>query len=304
MVFNKEDDSGMEELVAYLKTLPLDATIEWGDHSSNAEFPYNSGWVDILVPELLKLLNWRWIWTIKDPNFKEDWEEETPDWTIQLDPDVVIHGIWDEEIHWYKNEQALDLDSLPDPEFMEQKGYCGRPGWTYEVINGALSAWCSKYANRADIKFVHSDDIEDPEVNKAKEEIERIKSGEEEGYVIYIDPQTGYQLQVTESVMDTLLEDPDLSADVVEKMKEIISSFSSNKDAIFTLSETTEEEAIQLMQERIEDVVNKYVHDGVTEEELEKASLEVLLRFNVPLKISLDESDNILLEVIEKEEDN
>ena len=230
--------SQIDQLINYINNLPLNTIIYWGDNSASLEKPYCGEWIDVIVPEIQEFLGWNWIWTIESPFsfncLKEEFvnsggnpetfmeEHACASETIFIESNVVIHGIWDTELHWWKDEIILPYGEVPSSDYMYNPNYDFRPGWTVEYISETLSKWCLNFCNRSDIKFEWSSLIEDPLFVQLEEDYENINIYKE-SYTLYEDPKTGWKISATNQVMDVLLsQDGDTSASVMETMKDIL----------------------------------------------------------------------------------
>jgi len=214
-------------IIAWLKRCPASAVIQWVDDHLIKEKPWCGSWIDVRVPDCD--LNLNWIWTVIGP---DDWEEEDSDledaaWQFIVEHDLDLHAVYDPEPpnYWYVEEFAVPKGatlSAAQEAALEKALHDGpnrsrsiRGGWSPDAISASLREWAKAYAGRDDLVFRWSPDLGPSEmVKKAEEILERIESGQEEGYDI------GDGVRVSDEAMDLMLRlDPDEAAGLMDAFK-------------------------------------------------------------------------------------
>lgn len=220
------------ELIAWIKNLPPGTVVKWGANCIDDKRLWAIGWVDVLVPELMELLGWNWIWTIERPTWIGDLvakeKENNELWSFVLEPDLEVHGATVDG--FWEPMLALGLDEVAPLELQNSPGYDSVPGWTVEVLNRGLANWCAQHADRTDITFEFDDGIEDPALIEAEASVLAMKNGEAESYVLFEDSDTGGTIQASEQVMEFFMRNPELGAEAMEHMKEVLDQHFKKKE--------------------------------------------------------------------------
>lgn len=222
-------ESESERIAAWLRVLPRGATIRWGENHALLAGAHH-GWVDVAVPAICDALDLNWVWTIEGPD-DADGSPDDPT-VIELDYDLHVWAVWDPDRRWYLEGALAEpagttVDLTPLERLAGEKPGRGIqivPAWSSDRIGRALTDWADRYAGRGDLRFEFDRSIHSPMIDQLDEVMEAVEAGDAATYEI------GPRVQVTDQVMDTLLEmDPDEAAELTERILDTIRNFTERR---------------------------------------------------------------------------
>lgn len=219
------EDEKLEKLVAFIKTLPQNTELQWGDDAFLVTpLAHRGSWIDVVAPVINDALGWNFSFVVLpegDYDARGAWPEH-PSTIIAMEPDCTIWASWDGT--WFAPGGAVvtSLDATPNEEQLAAlAGAQGQeihqlPGWRNENVSKLLSQWCKEIAGRADITFTYNSEILSKRMQQRIEE-------EPEGETYLIGEEDGIQITASSSVMDTLLAlDGDEAGELIELIKNIV----------------------------------------------------------------------------------
>jgi len=217
-------DESAQKIIDWLKGLPKNTVVKWGADCMNNKQPWGRRWVDINVPEINKALNLNWMWTIESVGRDEEEDPDICDIAVPFDLDIhtACESGGPEEFKSFSVlrgtslslEQKGELDRLVNDGEGERMIYT-EGGWSSEAISAALQQWVVTHANRPDIQFTWNPDAPESAI---LQEARAIAEEVTEGAKTY---DLGDGVRASEQMMDTLLEDPNTAAHIIEKIKAI-----------------------------------------------------------------------------------
>ncbi|MCA1846960.1 MAG: hypothetical protein LC792_27945 [Actinobacteria bacterium] len=156
-------EAGYEQLVEYLRALPVSAEIVFSDDGAMPVPGVHTHWVDAFVPAICDALGLNWCWTIVDPGDDEhDPDDRT---TLVTEYDREVWAVWDEDRRDMvpgsataapageePNDQALArLEELAGQSTARRVERT--PGWSTGRLEASLASWVAHHAGRADLRF-------------------------------------------------------------------------------------------------------------------------------------------------------
>jgi hypothetical protein len=216
------DDSGYQAIVDWLRTLPADTELVWGDNHTTTD-GVHTGWVDVSVRGAD--LGFNWLWTIDsgtEPGFAAD------PTVIVVPHDRTLWVVWDTDNHWWLDEPAWStaVDANPDPAQItaleaaidhrpDTRSLLSRPGWSENAVNTALATWAHTHAGRGDLRFRYDPDWTPGQrvLDEAAATLEQIAAGTARTY------ELAPGVHATDTAFDQLLAlDPDDAAAITAKL--------------------------------------------------------------------------------------
>lgn len=202
---------------AWLRSLPPDTVITWGQDHELIDGHVIPGWVDVDVIDPPSPLKFNWYWTVQSP----DDTDEPDDMTIVLEHDADIWGTWDPTKAWWSERHVYPHDTPPPsaPDLLHQGG------WTIQAVNDTLTSWAEEHTGRNDLRFNHTPGTLSKITRRALAVKEAIDNGDIEVYDL------GDGVKAAAPALDTLLAmNPDEAADVTRNLKAAVNDLSDDPD--------------------------------------------------------------------------
>jgi hypothetical protein len=156
-------DVGYEELVEYLRALPVGEEIVFSDDGAMPVPGVHTHWVDAFVPAICEALGLNWCWTIVGPD--DDEHNPADPTTLMVDYDRELWSVWDEEVMDTVPDSAVAVPSGEEPsdealarlDELAAQGMARRlertPGWSTAQLESSLAAWVAHHAGRPDLRL-------------------------------------------------------------------------------------------------------------------------------------------------------
>ena len=150
----------LRALVERLAQLPHETTLAWGEDTATVDRRFVVGWVGVLAPavQTSEERSGR-VWLIADPR-EALGSHHLPDLTIRVDPDLVIHSVWDGHSKGDAVTVALPAgQSLAPQQCAELDAAATATGskiaveraWSIEHIGRLVEGWIAARVGRDDI---------------------------------------------------------------------------------------------------------------------------------------------------------
>lgn len=214
-VTDPRDPYGYDAIVEWLRARPRNEALRWCDVEAPVEpGDLHTHWVDVAVAQAHGELDYRWLWSVVDPNHVEDAPDE-----IVVPFDVTLWREWDEAQRWYRDEPSVQtrVGEVLSPEL--RSVFAGEPrpvgAWRRETIRSALRQWCAVHADRPDLDFVWDPDAVPSPSDEIRDLVRAVEQGIEPVYAI------ADGIEVSDHVMDFLLSlDPDEAASLTAHLEQ------------------------------------------------------------------------------------
>jgi hypothetical protein len=196
----------------FLAAQPDSFEIVWYVDDMDDENGWSGGWVDVHCDAIEDALGYAWIWMITSPC-----DDTAGD--IVWPPDRTCIRLVDPQNHEFWWETAVPVGAEPTPEqagAMHEAAsgtsgaayWFGAPGWTAEAIQAALQDWTLRHLDRLfPMRWDRQHGLS-RFLRHAIDSMERIKSGEEQTYLLKPGEGlggSGATVMASEQVMDMLL---------------------------------------------------------------------------------------------------
>jgi hypothetical protein len=212
--------------------------LHWSANPMSEDQPWSEGWCDIYIKEICDPLNLNWLLTIVPPGDTE--EEGYGTIKVSFDAQLVFEfankdqlaatskklirddgislslpikdessNIEENSFYWsmYRQDHFLDDNT----EVLTYK----IPVWSKEQIEESLITWIYQISGyKFDLSF--QDDLDSPITQEINEKLREIESGRAKTFDI------GDGVRVSDSVMDTLMKDPTVAAEITSEVKKIL----------------------------------------------------------------------------------
>lgn len=207
-------------IVQQLGNLPENGTVRWNAHTirDGVMYPYGT----LYSPELCEpFLDYAW-YIVELPQGEDECNhhDETaqvimPNRMVMLCDGEMICAFGPDE-----SESERD-DDKQRTALVEQKQAEGKEvsyvyGWTVELVTKVLEGWVAKNSGRTDLTVVHDKEVGfDKGAQEALDRMNEVMSGAVEGLMV------GEGVYVHPDVMDQMLADPEMAAEMTEALKHI-----------------------------------------------------------------------------------
>jgi hypothetical protein len=154
---------GYEQLVEYLRALPVGEEIVFSDDGAMAASGVHTHWVDAFVPAICDALGLNWCWTIVGPG-DDEYDPHDPT-TLVVDYDLDLWSVWDGESMETIAGAVVLIPVGEDPsdealarlEQLAGQSTARRvertPGWSTGRLEASLASWVADHVGRPDLRF-------------------------------------------------------------------------------------------------------------------------------------------------------